>query len=74
MLKNKRPSIGIPFRKKWSQCDALDCPFKYEIIDAIERKKNPPITIKGVEKEPSDYYQKIICEYNHLVHHAVLFA
>lgn len=28
-------------------CDAFDCPFKYDIIDAIERKKHPPITIKG---------------------------
>lgn len=33
-------------------CDAMDCPFKYEIIDAIEKKKNPPITIKGVIKKP----------------------
>lgn len=38
--------------EKMEPCDAFDCPFKYDIIDAIEKKRNPPIKIKGVIRKP----------------------
>ena len=37
--------------EKMEICDAIDCPFKYDIIDAIEMKRHPKITIKGVKNK-----------------------